>query len=169
VKRITLVVLGVVVLAGCGVAHRSVTPFQARANAICARINTSPFLDTKSRYDADLRRTALGLRQLSSLGASAPNLREFGDLVGSMRAIYAFDRAHESQWVALAQVGKRVDARMMRGLRPRWPKDQQRFMAMVSRQTGGYEDEKFHNAKALGLNACNEVSSVASLRLRRTG
>ena len=154
------------VLSGCAAERPATSPFQARANVICARMNTSPFLDTKALYDADLRKVRLGLQQLSSLAPSAPNKREFGDLVGSMRAIYAFDRLHESEEVALARESQRVDARVMKGLRPRWGKDARLFTAMVSRQIGGDEDIKFHDAGALGLTACNEQATVGTTRLR---
>jgi hypothetical protein len=132
-------------------------------------MNTSPFLDTKALYDADLRKTRLGLQRLSSLAASAPNERKFGDLVGSMRAIYSFDRAHEREEIALALAGKRVGARVMKGLRPRWGKATRRFAAMVSRQIGGVEDEKFRDAHALGLTACNEESTVGTLKESGSG
>jgi hypothetical protein len=157
------------VLSGCGAARPAESPFQTRANAICTRINTSRFLDTKARYDADLRKTKRGLQQVSSLAMSASNRREFGDLVGSMRAIYAFDRRHESEWIAFAQASKSVDARVLKGLQPRWGKASRRFMATVSRQIGGDEDVKFHDARALGLNACNEASTVGRLTASGSG
>jgi len=168
-KVALLAVAVAVVLSGCAAARPAPSPFQARANAICKRMNTSPFLDTKALYDADLRKTRLGLSRLSSLATSAPNQREFGDLVGSMRAIYAFDRVHESEEVALAQASKHVDARVLKGLRPRWGKATRRFVAVVSRQIGGDEDEKFRDARMLGLTACNEESTVGTLRERGSG
>ena len=151
-----------VVVSGCGASRPAESPFQVRANAICARMNTSRFLDAKALYDADLRKTRRGLQQLSSLASSAPNgrEREFGDLVGSMRAIYAFERRHESEEIALAQESRRVDARVLEGLPPGWGKASRRFMATVSQQIGGDEDVKFHNARALGLTACNEEATV---------
>jgi hypothetical protein len=154
-----------VVLSGCTGAHSSsATPFRVRANAICARINTSPFLDTKARYDADLRKTRLGLDQLARLERSAPDKREFRDLVRSMRTIYAFDRAHESAEIALALESKRVDERVMKGLRPRWGKAARRFVALTSREIGSDYDKKFRVARALGLTACNTVGTVTPIR-----
>ncbi len=158
-----------VVLSGCGAARPAESPFQTRANAICARINTSPLLDTKARYDADLRKTRLGLQRLSSLGKSAPNQREFGDLVGSMRAILYFYRRYESEWIAFARASRSVDGRLMNGLPPRWGKASRRFMAKVSRQIGGDEDVKFHDARALGLTACNEAATVGRIRMSGSG
>jgi hypothetical protein len=168
-STLLLAALVAVVLSGCGAARPAAAPFQTRANAICARINTSPFLDTKALYDADLRKTRLGLQQLSSLGKSAPNGREFGDLVGSMRAIYAFDRLHESEEVALAQASRRVDARVLKGRRPRWGRATRRFVSLVSRQIGGDEDEKFRDARALGLTACAEQATVGRVRESGSG
>jgi hypothetical protein len=168
-SSLLLVVPVAAVLSGCGAARPAASPFQARANAICARMNASPFLDTRALYDADLRKRRRGLQQLSSVATSAPDKREFGDLVRSMRAIYAFDRLHESEWVALAQASKRVDARVMNGLPPRWGKGARRFSAMVSRRTGGAEDEKSRDARALGLTACNEEATIGRLRESGSG
>ncbi len=158
-----------VVLSGCGAVRPAATPFQVRANAICTRMNTSPFLDTKALFAADLRKTRLGIHRLSSLATAAPNTRELRDLVGSMQAIYAFDRDHESEWVALARAGTRIDADVMHGLRPRWGKATRQFAALVSRQIGGDENEKFREARALGLGACNEASTVGRTKLTRLG
>jgi hypothetical protein len=114
-------------------------------------------------YDADLRKTKLGLRRMSSLVTSAPNKRELRDLVENIKTIYVFDRIHEPEEIAFLQASKRVDARVMKGQPPRWGKAARRYMAMVSRQTGGAEDEKFRDARALGLDACNEEGTVATV------
>jgi hypothetical protein len=159
--------LAAVVLAGCGATRHAAPTFETRANAICARMNTSPFLDTKALYDAHLQKTRRGLQRLSSLGESAPNPREFGDLVGSIRASYSFERAHEAEEIALVKASKRVGVRLMNGQPPHWPKATGQFIALVSRQIGGDKDVEFHNAKDLGLDACGVVSTTGTLVERR--
>jgi hypothetical protein len=77
-------------LAGCAGMPASATAFQAQANRICTKINTSPYLDTKSRFDRDLRKTKAGLDELARLHAPAKEERTYRALLTHMRRIYVF-------------------------------------------------------------------------------
>ena len=152
-------------LAGCAGMHRSETPFQVRANRICTRINTSPFLDTRARFDQVLRKTREGLTELARLHAPRSERSTYRALLAHMQRIYAFTKAHVPAEIALARQGNRELKRWMHG----GPKPRpfgKRLTALTKRQVGMDYTEKFRDARALGLTACNTVSSTGTDVLR---
>jgi hypothetical protein len=141
--------------------HRSETAFQVRANRICTRINTSPFLDTKARYDHDLRKTEKGLTELARLHAPRSKRSTYRALLAHMQRIYVFTKAHVPAEIALARQGNRELKRWMRG-GPKPGPFGRRFAALTTRQVGRDYDEKFRDARLLGLTACNTVSGTGT-------
>jgi hypothetical protein len=154
-------------VAGCAGTHSTPTTFQSRANAICARMNTSPFLDTQARYDADIRKTKAGLDALARLTPPTLDRRAYQRLLADKRRIYAFDSTHKDSEIALAREGARQSRRVLKGLKVSpWPAAEKRFMALISRETGRDSSNAFTEAKRLGLTACNDESTVGTVRLR---
>ena len=163
-RRLLVLILPgcVVALAGCAyMQHRSETAFQARANRICTRINTSPFLDTRARFDQDLRKTKEGLTELARLHAPRRERSTYRALLAHMQRIYVFTRAHVPAEIALARQGNRELKRWMRG-GPKPGPFGRRFAALTTRQVGRDYDEKFRDARLLGLTACNTVSGTGT-------
>jgi hypothetical protein len=143
--------------------HRSETAFQTRANRICTRINTSPFLDTKARFRHDLRKTEAGLTELARLHAPRSERRTYRALLMHMQRIYVFTKAHVPAEIALARQGSRELKQWMSG-GPKPGPFGRRLTALTARQVGRDYREKFRDARSLGLTACNTVSSTAALR-----
>ena len=165
-RRLLVLILPgcVVALAGCTyMQHRSETAFQVRANQICTRINTSPFLDTRARFDQDLRKTKEGLAELARLQAPRRERNTYRALLAHMQRIYVFTKAHVPAEIALARQGNRELKRWMRG-GPKPGPFGKRLTALTARQVGRDYTEKFRDARALGLTACNTVSTTAALR-----
>jgi hypothetical protein len=145
--------------------HGTETAFQTRANRICTRINTSPYLDTKARWDQDLRKTKAGLDELARLQPPKHERPTYRALLTVMERIYVFDRAHESAEIALAQQAKRNDTRMMRGqkLEP-FKGVAKRLVALTFQQTGRDLRQRARDSRTLGLAACNTEVGTAPLR-----
>jgi len=164
-RRLLVLLLpsAVLALAGCGGMHRSETAFQTRANRICTRINTSPFLDTRARLDRHLLKTRVGMTQLARLHAPKSERRTYRALLAHMQRIYVFTKAHVPAEIALARQGNRELKRWMNG-GPKPGPFSQRFAALTARQVGRDYSEEFHDARSLGLTACNTVRGTDALR-----
>ena len=154
-------------VAGCaGMRHATQTAFQARANHICTRINTSPYLDTKPRFDQDLRKTKAGLDELARLHPPAREQRTYRALLGHMRRIYVFDKEHESAEIGAARQAKLEMLRMKKGQRPTL-RLEKRLAALTFRQLGRDMSQKVREARSLGLTDCNIVATTGTVELVR--
>ena len=151
--------------AGCAGMQRTETAFQTQGNRICTRINTSPYLGTKARWDRDLRKTKAGLDELSRLRPPQRHRAAYQALLMAMRRIYVFDKAHERAEIALAQQGLRNDRRMRRGqkLKP-FTGVAKRLVALTFRETGRDLTQRIRDSRTLGLSACNTVGTVSAIR-----
>jgi hypothetical protein len=148
--------------------QRSEAAFQTQANRICTSINTSPCLDTKARFDQDLRKTKAGLDQLARLHPPKHERSTYRALLTAMQRIYVFDKVHESAEIALAQQGKRDDARLLRGqkLKP-FEGVAKRLVALTFQQTGRDLTQRGRDARALGLASCDTEGTVSAIRTSR--
>jgi hypothetical protein len=144
--------------------HSTETAFQTRANHICSRINTSPYLDTKPRFDQDLRKTKAGLDELGRLHPPAREQLTYRALLGHMQRIYVFDRENESAEIAAARQAKLEMLRTTKGQSPTL-RLEKRLLAVTDRQVGRDITQKFREARTLGLTDCNIVATSGTITL----
>jgi hypothetical protein len=151
-----------VCLVGCGGMHASETAFQSRASQICTVINTSPYLDTKGRFDRSLRKTEIGLRKLALLRPPAGKEHVYRAMLTHMRRIYLFDKAHEREEIAFARQAARQDKQLLKGQHPKL-RGGKRLASLTFRQVGRDYEQKLREAQTLGLTACNTETGTARL------
>jgi hypothetical protein len=150
-------------LAGCAGMHQATqTGFQTQANRICTTMNTSPYLDTKPRFDQSLRRRKAGLDQLALQHPPAREQQTYRALLRHMQRIYVFDKEHESAEIRAARQAKLEMLRMKKGQRPTL-RLEKRLLVVTNRQIGGDFKQKFREARTLGLTDCNIAVTTASL------